>query len=84
MMKITNGNLSISVNVQCPECGGIIDLLTVDGLGDDGWIYKLVMPKDKHWSGACNDFSKDHKETFGEDFKCPDCEKTIYIKEIEY
>lgn len=82
-MSVT-GSLNISVDVWCPECGECIDLISVDGLRDDGWIYNLVMPKDEHWSGACMDFSKEYLETFGEDFKCPHCSKVIYIKEIEY
>ncbi len=83
-MSVT-GSLEIQVNVWCPECGEHINLLDDEGLKADGWIYDLVMPSDgTPWSDACKDFSKEHLDTFGEDYKCSKCDKTIYIKEIQY
>lgn len=82
-MSVT-GRLNIEINVWCPECNKLIDLLRVDGLTDDGWIYDLVMPRDSHWYNACKDFSKAYLESFGEDFKCPHCRKVIYIGVILY
>ena len=78
------GRLNISIDVWCPECGELIDLISADGLSDDGWIYELVMPKNEPWSGACKDFSKEHLESFGEEFRCPHCDKVIYIGKIIY
>jgi len=82
-MSVT-GTLNISIDVWCPECGKLIDLLSITNLLDDGWIYDVVMPQNKHWSGACKDFSEEYLESFGEDFKCPHCDKIIYIGEIIY
>lgn len=79
-----NGALNISVDVSCPECHKCIDLISIDILREDGWIYDLVMPTSKHWAGACKDFSTEYLDAFGEDFRCPHCNKVINIGEIEY
>ena len=79
-----NGSLKISIDSWCPQCDKLIDLISIDELRDDGWIYELVMPNDKPWSGACEDFSKGYLEAFGTEFKCPHCDKIVYIKNILY
>jgi len=79
-----HGSLNISVDVWCPECGELIDLISIDRLREDGWIHELVMPKEGFWSGACEDFSKEYLDAFGDDFMCPHCDKVIYIGEILY
>ena len=82
-MSVT-GKLNISIDVWCPECDKRIDLMSIDSLRDDGWIFDLVLPSDKHWSGACKNFSESYLESFGEDFRCTHCKKIIYIEEIEW
>ena len=42
-MKKVNGNLRISVNVECPECGEVIDLMSMPEFTDDGWLYEQVL-----------------------------------------
>jgi DNA-directed RNA polymerase subunit RPC12/RpoP len=80
----TTGSLNISVNVKCTHCGHYFDLLEDDRLREDGWIYNIVMPSDRHWCNACQDFSEEHRRCFGGEYCCPKCGKEILIKEIEY
>ena len=82
-MSKTRCFLKIRVEYECPHCNEYVDLLQ-SPFTDDGWIYDLVMPKDKCWSDACEDFSKEYRESFGEEFKCPECGGLVDIGEIEY
>jgi hypothetical protein len=82
-MKKTAGYLNIKIYVDCPNCNERIDLLS-SPYTDDGWIYELVMPKDGPWSGACDDFSKEYIDSFGEDFECEHCGKVIDVGNILY
>lgn len=82
-MNKTRCFLKIEVKFECPHCKEYIDLLQ-SPFTDDGWIYDLVMPNDRPWSGACQDFSKEYENTFGEKFECPECGKHVDIGKIEY
>ena len=82
IMAKETGNLTVSVIITCINCYHVIDLFSIQELIDDGWLYNLLMPRDGPWSGACKDFSKEYRDSFGEDFKCPGCDKIIEIGEI--
>jgi len=79
-----SATLNITVTYECPHCTEYNDLVEDDKLRDDGWIYKLIMPDNAPWSGACENFSKEYKESFGEDYCCPKCGKAIDIGRINY
>lgn len=78
-----NGRLEIQINVICPYCGEETNLLDIDSKYNE-WVYEIVMPTNSHWSGACRNFTREYLNNFGNDFKCPECDKDIYIREIWY
>jgi len=82
--KKVDGRLNIEINITCPHCEHYFDLMEDQNLLDDGWLHNLVMPNDNHWSDACNDFSKEYYNSFGEDYTCPSCDKIVDIGKIHW
>lgn len=73
-MDIANATLSISCNVECPNCKEYFDLFEQEGLTDDGYIYKELLPPNEMWG----------KDNWGEIVRCPECEEKITIDLVEW
>lgn len=71
-IKKVTGSISIEVNVECPHCEAYIDLMEIECMKGDGFIYARVFG-DRF---GCKDF--------GKEIDCPDCGKAFEIGEIEY
>jgi len=72
-MKTVNGALHISVDIECPACKEIINLLDHDQFHDDGYLYKEVLEGDEMGCKA-----------LGDEFKCPECHERFIIGDIEW
>lgn len=75
MSKSISPRLEISLYVECPHCDHDIDLFDDENLTDEGWLYSKALP-DGHWS-------QEHPK-FELNYTCPQCEKEIQLKGIEY
>jgi len=69
-MKKVNGELKISADVDCPECGELIDLMQIDRFTDDGYIYKIVLDGEL----GCKDLN--------DKVTCPECGCVFMVGEI--
>lgn len=71
----TEGQLNISINIECPHCEEDIDLLDdtmFPHLNEEGFLYVNVLGD----SWGCKDLNKK--------ISCPDCKKEILIGEIHW
>jgi len=82
-MKATFTYLSLELNVECPnpECSEYFDLFRNKELTDDGFLYKLVVPKNDFW--GCDDFQKQLDQA-GIEIHCPKCKTKIEIESVEW
>ena len=82
-MKANFVSLNLELNVECPnpECTEWFDLFDIQELTDDGFLYKLVVPNDRHW--GCEDFQKQLDDA-GIEIHCPKCHTKIEIESVEW
>ena len=73
-MKKVDGNLRISVNVECPGCGEVIDLMKFSKFTDDGWIYTAVLESEATF--GCDDLD--------ETMTCPECKTEFEVGAVNW
>ena len=75
-MERVNGTLNISVNVECPACKDVINLLDHAQFRDDGYLLGEVLVGNAWEVFGCTDL--------GDEFTCPKCHETFIISDIEW
>ena len=76
MIVTTKATLSITIDVECPECEHDFDLISDTHLNDEGWLMDKVMPEGKTWS--------ENHEHFRCYAICPECSSEFEINGIVY
>ena len=71
-MKTAKANISLEINVECPHCEDYIDLLDIQYLCDDGYIYNKCLSSTRSW--GCDDFN--------EEVECPSCNKQFKVGNV--
>lgn len=66
--------LRISLNVDCPKCDDLIDILETD-LNEEGDIIDAVIPSG-NWISAHREFSCE--------VKCPNCNHKFSVEGVEW
>lgn len=76
-MENVQAELSIELNITCPNCLHYFDLFDFEGgrLNDDGYLMKNACP-DGYWC--------DSHEQFKEQIKCPDCKSDFEVQGIAW
>lgn len=72
-MEKVNGELRISVDVVCPKCDEVIDLVQINKFTDDVYIYKEVLEGDEL---GCKDLN--------DEVTCPECKYEFLVGEIAW
>jgi uncharacterized protein YbaR (Trm112 family) len=72
-MKIVDAELIIKIEVECPDCEDVIDLLELSSMTDDGYIHSRSLGDNGF---GCKDFN--------ETIICPECKNEFKIKDINY
>jgi len=72
-MRKSDAQISISVLVYCPYCEEIIDLMDLQYLNDDGYIYSQILSKESFG-----------KENWNEVIECPDCKKEFIVENVNW
>ena len=80
-MKTVTANMSIEINVDCPHCEHLINLLDesdTDGVAhdDECAVLKQAIP-DGHWH-------EEHKKFKVDDVTCTNCKGSFNVKELEW
>lgn len=73
-MKKTNADIRIEINVECPHCEEYINLLELDEMVEEGYIYVRCFPDGEQW--GCNGLN--------ETIECPECKKDFIIEDVQY
>lgn len=73
-LKTVSADLSIEVNVTCPECDETFDLLRKTNLNEEGYVLRETISDDA-WARE----SEDRLDT---DCTCPECKAEFHIKGV--
>lgn len=73
-MKKVDCDLTVEVNIDCPHCDNVFDLLEIEGLNDGGWLYTKIFDSSGGW--GCKNFN--------EVVDCPNCKKEIKVGDINW
>jgi hypothetical protein len=73
-VKKAKGNLYVSINLDCPECGEYLDLFEIDSANDDQQLWKVIecWRKDGAW------------ESIEQEITCPKCKNEFLWDSLEY
>lgn len=71
-MKKADAVIAIHVFVDCPYCENIIDLMNLQYLCDDGYIYSQLLGES---------FGK---ENFNEVIECNECNQSFLVENVEW
>jgi len=70
VMKKADADIYIQILVECPHCEESINLMNIEELKEDGYIYSQLL---------CGDFGKENWE---ETVECPDCKKEFVVGNV--
>lgn len=70
-MKKVDTTITMSIIVECPYCESVMDLMDLQYLKDDGYIYKMLL--------SAEEFGK---ENWNEQIQCDECGKEFIIENV--